>query len=49
VSRCRKLVKRIQSNTGGGSVVLWGCFGNNQVKDLVKIDEILLKEGYKIK
>jgi transposase len=32
---------------GGGSVMVWGCFGNNQVGDLVKIEGILLKEGYK--
>lgn len=32
---------------GGGSVMVWGCFGNNRVGDLIKIDGILNKEGYK--
>lgn len=32
---------------GGGSVMVWGCFGNSRVGDLIKIDGILNKEGYK--
>ena len=32
---------------GGGSVMVWGCFGGGSVGDLVKIDGILKKEGYK--
>ncbi|CAK9827487.1 Transposable element Tc1 transposase [Anthophora retusa] len=31
---------------GGGSVMLWGCFGTNKVDSLVKIDGILRKEQY---
>lgn len=31
---------------GGGSVIVWGCFGNGQTGDLKKIDGILNKEGY---
>lgn len=32
---------------GGGSVMIWGCFGGTSVGDLVKIDGILRKEGYR--
>lgn len=32
---------------GGGSIMVWGCFGNNNVGDLVLIDGILKKEGYR--
>ncbi|CAK9824990.1 Transposable element Tc1 transposase [Anthophora retusa] len=32
---------------GGGSVMVWGCFGSTSVGDLVKIDGILNKERYK--
>jgi len=32
---------------GGGSVMIWGCFGGTNVGDLVKIDGILKKEQYK--
>lgn len=32
---------------GGGSVMVWGCFGNNRVGDFIKIEGILKKEGYK--
>lgn len=31
---------------GGGSVMVWGCFGNNKVGDLFKINGILRKEQY---
>lgn len=31
---------------GGGSVMVWGCFGNDCVGDLVKIDGIMKKEEY---
>lgn len=31
---------------GGGSVMVWGCFGNGKTGDLKKIDGILNKEGY---
>lgn len=29
------------------SIMIWGCFGNNQVGDLIIIEGILRKEGYK--
>lgn len=32
---------------GGGSVMVWGCFGGRATGDLVKIEGILKKEGYK--
>lgn len=32
---------------GGGSVMVWGCFAGSQVGDLMKVDGILNKEGYK--
>lgn len=32
---------------GGGSVMIWRCFAGTSVGDLVKIDGILRKEGYK--
>lgn len=32
---------------GGGSVMVWGCFGGSAVGDLVRIQGILKKEGYK--
>lgn len=32
---------------GGGSVMVWGCFGGTNVGDLIKIEGILNKEGYK--
>lgn len=32
---------------GNGSVMIWGCFENNRVGDIVKIEGILRKEGYK--
>jgi hypothetical protein len=31
---------------GGGSVMVWGCFGGNRVGDLIKIDGIMKKEHY---
>jgi hypothetical protein len=31
---------------GGGSVMVWGCFGGNSVGDLIKIDGIMKKEQY---
>ena len=31
---------------GGGSVMVWGCFGGNNTGDIVKIDRILTKEVY---
>lgn len=31
---------------GGGSVMVWGCFGNEKTGDLIKIDGILRKETY---
>lgn len=31
---------------GGGSVMVWGCFGNNKPGHLIKIDGKLNKEGY---
>ncbi|KMQ83189.1 paired box protein and transposase domain containing protein [Lasius niger] len=31
---------------GGGSVMVWGCFGNEKTGDLIKIDGILRKESY---
>ena len=31
---------------GGGSIMVWGCFGNSHVGNLVKIEGILKKEGY---
>lgn len=31
---------------GGGSVMVWGCFGNNQVGDLVQVKGIMKKEQY---
>lgn len=31
----------------GGSVMVWGCFGNNRVGDIVKIDGIMKKEDYR--
>lgn len=32
---------------GGGSVMVWGCFGGQATGDLVKIEGILKKQGYK--
>ncbi|XP_058790002.1 uncharacterized protein LOC131663549 [Phymastichus coffea] len=32
---------------GGGLVMVWGCFAGSNVGDIVKIDGILNKEGYK--
>ncbi|GAB0095396.1 hypothetical protein DMENIID0001_107770 [Sergentomyia squamirostris] len=32
---------------GGGSVMVWGCFGNNTIGDLKLIEGVLNKEGYK--
>lgn len=32
---------------GGGSVMVWGCFGGSTVGDLIKIEGILRKEQYK--
>lgn len=32
---------------GGGSVMVWGCFGGSAVGDLVRIEGILKKEDYK--
>lgn len=32
---------------GGGSVMIWECFGGTSVGDLHKVDGILRKEGYK--
>jgi len=31
---------------GGGSVMVWGCFGGGRTGDLIKIEGILKKEGY---
>jgi hypothetical protein len=31
---------------GGGLLMVWGCFGNNQVGNLVEIEEILVNEEY---
>ena len=31
---------------GGGSVMVWGCFGGNNTGDIVKIDGIMMKEVY---
>lgn len=31
---------------GGGSVMVWGAFGNNAVGDLVKIEGVLNSKGY---
>lgn len=31
---------------GGGSIMVWGCFGNGQTGDLKKVEGILKKEGY---
>lgn len=31
---------------GGGSVMIWGCFGGNSVGDLIKIDTIMDKKLY---
>lgn len=31
---------------GGGNVMVWGCFGNNQVGDLVRVEGILEKKQY---
>ena len=33
---------------GGGSVMVWGCFGGSAVGDLVRIHGILNKEAYKV-
>lgn len=32
---------------GGGSVMVWGCFGNNSLGDLKRIEEKLIKESYR--
>lgn len=32
---------------GGGSVMVWGCFSSAGVGDVVKIDGVLKKEGYR--
>jgi len=32
---------------GGGSVMVWGCFGNNSLGDLEKIEGKFIKESYK--
>lgn len=32
---------------GGGSVMIWGCFGGQSLGDLIKIEGKLFKEGYK--
>lgn len=32
---------------GGGSVMIWGCFGGTTVGDIVKIEGTLKKEGYR--
>lgn len=32
---------------GEGSVMIWGCFGGSAVADLVRIQGILRKEGYR--
>lgn len=32
---------------GGGSVMVWGCFSGSAVGDLIKIEGIFRKEGYK--
>lgn len=32
---------------GGGSVMVWGCFGGSTIGDIVRIQGILKKEGYK--
>lgn len=29
---------------GGGSVIVWGCFGNNSLEDLKRIEGKLVKE-----
>ena len=29
---------------GGGSVMVWGCFSDNNIGDIVKIDGIMTKE-----
>ena len=31
---------------GGGSVIVWGCFGNNKVGDLVRIEGIMDTKYY---
>ena len=31
---------------GGSSVMVWGCFGNNNTGDIVEIDGIMIKEVY---
>lgn len=38
---------RAYSETWGGSVMIWECFGGTSVGDLHKVDGILRKEGYK--
>ncbi|KAF2889583.1 hypothetical protein ILUMI_16590, partial [Ignelater luminosus] len=34
-------------HVGGGSLMAWGCFGNNKTGDLHRIEGTLNKEGYK--
>lgn len=45
--RCSENLMVASVKHGGGSVMVWGCFGGNEVGDLVKIDGILNKDGYK--
>ena len=48
-TKCEWMIKQCkipEVKHGYESVMVWGCFGNHKVGDLVKIEGIMTKESY---